>query len=646
LQTYNIVAINPDGTLNNDTSTRSEFSLISDTGHGMATRIAISRYLGIVEVTRQGRRPVTARLGRVFEVNRQNLLDGTAYYGENETAIVPGGTMHVFGRIRINDNLFYGTVGNHRLHFYGIPSLPGSLDTNLSIVTAGGLNNFPMDATWGPGGLHEAIWHYNGTQSNANKPLVSAEYVPPAYPFALNPNEHFDATDGNPNNESFRELIERPDPDHDDPEAIASARFYNRADVTILVDPRIPPYSANPDGTFSPNPDRVTVQTKNHAANTSDAKNNVTPAPGTPVDDWSPLYRGVWEALGLSAEPNPANSNMTGGSIMNDSRELQHVFLTDVNVEALSRTMAANVTGQDNLGFNGLVYIADVVADENQGTGTASVWNPNLNGTGSGGYQQRSALLNGIRLQNGARLPSDLVQQNNPDGGFFLASNTGVYVQGDFNTGRHTADNGTTVEPRSNTNAAIPGSADVFADASNVEENRRAPTGPAGGNFNYHSFPETSDYMRKPAMVAADTLTFLSNAWRDDRSSLGVGARSATNTTYNLVVLAGKTEEPYGTETRTSRIYDGGIENFGRLLEHWGNRRFTFYGSQVQLWYSEIFKAPWRRGGNPPYQNPAVRAVYYDSMLTTADMRSAGFIGVPSFRFERGQRVVMNAGAN
>ncbi|MGH7952808.1 MAG: hypothetical protein ACREFE_12950, partial [Limisphaerales bacterium] len=55
--------------------------------------------------------------------------------------------------------------------------------------------------------------------------------------------------------------------------------------------------------------------------------------------------------------------------------------------------------------------------------------------------------------------------------------------------------------------------------------------------------------------------------------------------------------------------YSGGVENFPRFLEDWSGRKFTYNGSMVVMFPSEIATAPWRGTGftydiyNPPTRN-------------------------------------------
>jgi hypothetical protein len=93
------------------------------------------------------------------------------------------------------------------------------------------------------------------------------------------------------------------------------------------------------------------------------------------------------------------------------------------------------------------------------------------------------------------------------------------------------------------------------------------------------------------AAVIADTVTLLSDSW-DDRASLmsdvtNPSDRNASTTRYRVAIAAGKTmnfqrpswgAQDFGT--------DGGLHNFLRYLENWGSQTLYYKGSIVSLFYS------------------------------------------------------------
>ena len=153
-----------------------------------------------------------------------------------------------------------------------------------------------------------------------------------------------------------------------------------------------------------------------------------------------------------------------------------------------------------------------------------------------------------IRLINGANLGQNVT----------VASDNGVYIQGDYNTGVSTAQN------------PVP---------SNVSN----PTGTAT--------PQISGYTRYSSAVMADAVTILSNNWKDSNAGLALSQRSATPTTVNTAIMAG--DVPSNSATGTA---SGGAHNFPRFLENWNNVNFTYWGSLVEAFNSVEFTGAWQTG--------------------------------------------------
>lgn len=138
----------------------------------------------------------------------------------------------------------------------------------------------------------------------------------------------------------------------------------------------------------------------------------------------------------------------------------------------------------------------------------------------------------GIRLIKGNTLPS---------GGLTVASENSVYIQGDYNT----------------TNQSTRGSAAVFADA----------------------------------------VTILSNNWKDSNSSSSLSNRNASDTTVNTAIVAGFLPSGWmNPKTGAQYGYSGGLNNFPRFLEDWTNNTFTYTGSMIELFTSQIATGEWDTG--------------------------------------------------
>ncbi len=94
------------------------------------------------------------------------------------------------------------------------------------------------------------------------------------------------------------------------------------------------------------------------------------------------------------------------------------------------------------------------------------------------------------------------------------------------------------------------------------------------------------------AGVIADAVTLLSNQWNDLNgflNPLNPGARAANTTWYRMAVAAGKNLSfPQPTSFAAAQDYgtDGGLHNFLRYIESWGGT-LNYQGSLVSLYYSQ-----------------------------------------------------------
>lgn len=161
-----------------------------------------------------------------------------------------------------------------------------------------------------------------------------------------------------------------------------------------------------------------------------------------------------------------------------------------------------------------------------------------------------SSTERGVRVLDGRELPT---------GGLTVVTADPVYVWGDYNT----------------------------KDAS----------GTSSGNNTSHT---------KPAALMGDAITILSNDWLDSHGSMALSSRIASDTTVNAAFLAGIVET-------TASSYSGGVENFPRFLEDWNNRTFTYNGSIVVMFPSQIARGLWQgTGSSIGIYNPPLRDWAFD----------------------------------
>ena len=219
-------------------------------------------------------------------------------------------------------------------------------------------------------------------------------------------------------------------------------------------------------------------------------------------------------ALPAATDTAIRNAITVAGTSIYDWREASNVSLSNVDMKSLDTALAAMGST-----FNGVLYIHDVKA------------------TGK----------NAIRLKNGALLSNDLT----------VASDNGVYVQGDYNTGGVTA-----------------GAHDPLLVPSNLN-----------GNPTNTDSPVAPGYTKKSAAIAADAVMILSNNWVDASSTLALASRVASHTTVNSAIIGGIVPSNFNNNGR----YSGGPHNFPRFLEKWTNQDLTYWGSMVQLYFSQQF---------------------------------------------------------
>ena len=193
----------------------------------------------------------------------------------------------------------------------------------------------------------------------------------------------------------------------------------------------------------------------------------------------------------------------------------------------------------------------------------------------------------GVRLINGSDLPGEYNTVTPADSrGFTVASENGVYVQGNYN---------------------------------------------ATGVSNGTGFSTVGNYLPQgardvPASVAADAVTILSNAWRDARSfsvPFDSTQRDATETTTRFAMLSGDsittlvgTPNQGGADIRMN----GGVHNFIRFLEQWPVR-LNYCGSLINLFNAHNSNGTYKNGNSTVY----TRRRLVTGSLTRRSLISTGY---------------------
>ena len=294
---------------------------------------------------------------------------------------------------------------------------------------------------------------------------------------------------------------------------------YNNASLRIMVDDTQSPTISTKVGSVTttvPNPLYITMYDKTGAA--------VSPT----------VYNAVYPALSSYPTANVTSGSTAVVQTIQDLREASTVTLTSIDMKAL--TTATSAMGS---AFSGTVYIHYL---------------PH-----SASSPLPSNARRGIRLYDGGNLSENVT----------VATDNGMYIQGDYNTG---------TDP----NAATP------VPYTAVPANQTGASTYGGGTGS----PVVNGYNRFGTSVMADAVTILSNTWKDSNSSnTNLGARPAVPTTVNTAILAGDV-----ASNTYPGVASGGAHNFPRFLENWSNINFTYYGSLVEAYNSETFIGKWQTG--------------------------------------------------
>jgi len=164
-------------------------------------------------------------------------------------------------------------------------------------------------------------------------------------------------------------------------------------------------------------------------------------------------------------------------------------------------------------------------------------------------------------------------------GGFTVASENPVYVQGNYNTS----------------------SADPFWGTANAAVPTQTP----------HS----------AASIIADSVMVLSNQWGDMNSLMfptDSGNRAPSQPAYYRAAISGGKNIPFPIPGWTGVAQDfgtdGGLHNFLRYLESWG-QQLNYNGSLVSMYYSEYNTGTYKDGPGGAVYAPPPRNYYFDVLF-------------------------------
>jgi hypothetical protein len=103
-----------------------------------------------------------------------------------------------------------------------------------------------------------------------------------------------------------------------------------------------------------------------------------------------------------------------------------------------------------------------------------------------------------------------------------------------------------------------------------------------------NQFNDAAGLCHVPSAVIGDAVTLLSNNWKDARgmaNPTNLGGRPATTTWYRTAVVGGKNlsfpQPAWGAQDSGT---DGGVHNFLRYIENWGGQQLNYRGSLVSFY--------------------------------------------------------------
>ena len=261
---------------------------------------------------------------------------------------------------------------------------------------------------------------------------------------------------------------------------------------------------------------------------------------------------------GMLPDPNPSNGGQTPANVISGESGLEDVVNSTQPLGSNTPDGALEPTtyytyspedvdqnaALDNWGGKNIGYGFGVNTNNLNPYQTTSCNTTGLTNAVTGARHVLKLVAAGGNAAGTSYLP---VRPDNNQGGFTVASENPVYVQGNYNSSA--------------------------AD----------PVWTGGTNATPHS----------AAAIIADTVTLLSNNWTDANSlnnPTNLGGRVAATAYYRMAVAGGKNvpfpipgwggvSNDFGT--------DGGLHNFLRYLENWGGKTLYYEGSLVSMYYSE-----------------------------------------------------------
>jgi len=343
------------------------------------------------------RKPVTTRVMRYFRKADASLWQAMMWY-EGDLELFPTPQMALYGWLHTNSNAYLAHAANTNnltldsdFTFAGSPSTinagtKSEIKNTLGLIYGVSRLQEEMEPTWQS--WKPPVWAGGGYDTQVSN-------IQRLDPLPVRREEAINTTDSDLNNDSLREIIERPTDTNGDGKRTAAddtvhfqdRRYYNMADFKIIVN-RSAAAVGDRIKILDRNDVRLDPATNTFAANVITlalAKNSTTGLPAT-KDFYD--YRQA--------------GNVTSSSASASDKTEGHVTVTNLDVSKL--TPLLNNPSNASYFTNGVIYFKDETP---------------LNTTGVNDTKA-------LRLIKGGSLPN---------GGMTVVTEDGIYVQGDYNTG-------------------------------------------------------------------------------------------------------------------------------------------------------------------------------------------------------------------
>jgi len=495
---------------------------------------------------------VVVRVGRQFSNYSFSIFQHAVFY-QGDLELYPGGNVIIDGDVVANGSIYMGSTGptitltgkvTYLSGHYFNTAADGAIHLGMpgSPAELAGLNTPPI---FDPN-IHDGVIPDQATAMDAQ--LVQMD----------RPENLLGGTD------AALLLTNRPDlfPTENDVYRAALVPPPNAPDVTGVCD-EYPSWTSG----LADDPSIAAQRIYNKAGMRIVVDSSVSPAVVTvsmPIDP-SDLTAGY-----TTTGTTPFAAAVTGTANMWDAREAADVKVTTIDVATLKTALETTLDagGQPvSRTFNGVLY----------------VYLKNGNAT------HPSA----VKLINGAALPL-VGPLHKETTGFSVATNGGLYVQGDYNTSL--LPNGTILPDDT-----------VLADGVVI-------------TATVHNPPN-------PSMLMADAITVLSKGWSDTNAAahLDTHTRDAITTgdaiTNKQTIMSGLL---VGNVSATTSTNSGGVQNLVRYLENWSGQNVDYYGSIGRLFNSKMFTHPfvgtWNGGAYEPtrdvYGLPDNRNFAFNTWMT------------------------------